>query len=112
MKTIFESNVTISSLSPDLITRPVYFTLQNIRPFDIPVYASNCLSVIYCSPKCMLAQCYRGYFHRPNLSSNFVFRGYGEQPPSVQSIGGPQSTICNPRMLEFWRALGQAWISN
>ncbi|KDR75895.1 hypothetical protein GALMADRAFT_226550 [Galerina marginata CBS 339.88] len=37
MTDIIHSNNSISSISPDILTRPIYFTLQNIRPFDTPV---------------------------------------------------------------------------
>ncbi|KAF8973273.1 hypothetical protein BDZ97DRAFT_1780447 [Flammula alnicola] len=37
MSDMISSNVSITAMSPDLLTRPIYFTLQNLRPFDVPV---------------------------------------------------------------------------
>ncbi|KIM40132.1 hypothetical protein M413DRAFT_171492 [Hebeloma cylindrosporum] len=34
---MIQSNVSISSVTPDILTRPLYFTLENLRPFDVPV---------------------------------------------------------------------------
>ncbi|KJA19918.1 hypothetical protein HYPSUDRAFT_142938 [Hypholoma sublateritium FD-334 SS-4] len=34
---VIASNTPLTDISPDLLTRPVYFTFDNLRPFDVPV---------------------------------------------------------------------------
>ncbi|KAF8161092.1 hypothetical protein B0H34DRAFT_699442 [Crassisporium funariophilum] len=39
VKTIIQSKTlgAITSIAPEVLARPIYFTLQNVRPFDVPV---------------------------------------------------------------------------
>ncbi|KAF9475554.1 hypothetical protein BDN70DRAFT_813978 [Pholiota conissans] len=37
VSSLLTSNAPITNISPDILTRPVYFTFQNLRPFDVGV---------------------------------------------------------------------------
>ncbi|KAH9485395.1 Nitrosoguanidine resistance protein SNG1 [Psilocybe cubensis] len=37
MGDIVQNNTSIAAVSPNILTRPIYFTVQNLRPFDVPV---------------------------------------------------------------------------
>ncbi|KAF8200812.1 hypothetical protein BJ912DRAFT_921413 [Pholiota molesta] len=45
---LLAADVPITNISPDLLTRPVYFTFQNLRPFDVGVaVAVTFIGLIY-----------------------------------------------------------------
>lgn len=35
---ILNSNISVATTSPEILTRPIYFTIENLHPFDVPVY--------------------------------------------------------------------------